>query len=258
MKQADALRHAFLGLDFDRLDAQAAARKVLTLARGNRFSYIVTPNVDHVVQLDRSGDSELAGAYRGADLCLCDSRNLARLARWSGIDLPVVTGSDLTRDLLVTVLPRAKLAVVGGDERIHRDLEALFPRFEWSFHTPPMGIRRDPAARTAIAEFVETVDADVVFLAVGAPQSEMICAEISQRGRARGVALCIGASLEFLTGAKYRAPLWMQRAGFEWLFRLLSEPGRLWRRYLLDGPRIFILWQQWNQRRDVNVARLPA
>ena len=185
MKQADALRHAFLGLDFDRLDAQAAARKVLTLARGNRFSYIVTPNVDHVVQLDRSGDSELAGAYRGADLCLCDSRNLARLARWSGIDLPVVTGSDLTRDLLVTVLPRAKLAVVGGDERIHRDLEALFPRFEWSFHTPPMGIRRDSGARTAIAEFVETVDADVVFLAVGAPQSEMICAEISQRGRAR-------------------------------------------------------------------------
>src|SRR3546814_15777850 len=90
-----------------------------------------------------------------------------------------------------------------------------------------MGIRHDPAARTAIAEFGEAAAADVVFLAVGAPQSEMVCADIGQRGRARGVALCIGASLEFLTGAKSRAPLWMQRAGFAWLFRLLREPQQI-------------------------------
>lgn len=258
MKQSDALRYAFMGLDFDRLDALAAAKKIVALARGNRFSYIVTPNVDHVVQLDRLNDPALAMAYRNAELCLCDSRNLARLARWSGINLPVVTGSDLTRDLLVAALPSAKIAVVGGDERIHGDLAALFPRFEWTFFTPPMGIRHDPAARTAIAEFVEAATADVVFLAVGAPQSEMVCAEINQRGRARGVALCIGASLEFLTGAKNRAPVWMRRTGFEWLFRLLSEPQRLWRRYLLEGPRIFILWQQWQQERKINVARLPV
>ena len=258
MKRPGALRYSFLGLDFDGLDALAAAKKIVALAREGRFSYIVTPNVDHLVQLDRSNDPAMALAYRDAELCLCDSRNLARLARWSGIDLPVVTGSDLTRDLLMAALPSAKIAVVGGDERIHGDLAALFPRFEWTFFAPPMGIRHDPAARTAIAEFVEAAAADVVFLAVGAPQSEMVCAEIGQRGRARGVALCIGASLEFLTGAKSRAPLWMQRAGFEWLFRLLSEPQRLWRRYLVDGPRIFILWQQWSHGREINVARLPV
>src|SRR3546814_1278567 len=105
----------------------------------------------------------MALAYRDAELCLCDSRNLARLARWSGIDLPVVTGSDLTRDLLMAALPSAKIAVVGGDESIHGDLAALFPRFEWTFFAPPMGIRHDPAARTAIAEFVEAAAADDVF-----------------------------------------------------------------------------------------------
>src|SRR3546814_15692315 len=86
----------------------------------------------------------------------------------------------------MAALPSAKIAVVGGDESIHGDLAALFPRFEWTFFAPPMGIRHDPAARTAIAEFVEAAAADVVFLAVGAPQSEMVCAEIGQRGRARG------------------------------------------------------------------------
>src|SRR3546814_9578453 len=101
MKRPGALRYSCRGLDFEGLDAWAAARKIVALAREGRFSDIVTPNVDHLVQLDRSNDPAMALAYRDAELCLCDSRNLARLARWSGIDLPVVTGSDLTRDLLM-------------------------------------------------------------------------------------------------------------------------------------------------------------
>ena len=84
-----------------------------------------------------------------------------------------------------------------------------------------------------------------IFSAIGAPQSELICALIRQRGEATGVGLCIGASLEFLTGAKRRAPRWMQKAGLEWLFRLANEPGRLWRRYLLEGPAIFWIWWRW-------------
>jgi len=85
----------------------------------------------------------------------------------------------------------------------------------------------------------------VYFFAVGSPQSELICSLIRQRNRTAGVGLCIGASLEFLTGSKLRAPHWMQRVGLEWLFRLVNEPTRLWRRYLLEGPVIFRIWWQW-------------
>src|SRR3546814_13775128 len=81
MKRPGALRYSFLGLDFDGLDALAAAKKIVALAREGRFSYIVTPNVDHLVQLDRSNDPAMALAYRDAKLCLSDSRNLAKLAR---------------------------------------------------------------------------------------------------------------------------------------------------------------------------------
>jgi N-acetylglucosaminyldiphosphoundecaprenol N-acetyl-beta-D-mannosaminyltransferase len=61
----------------------------------------------------------------------------------------------------------------------------------------------------------------------------------------QGVALCIGASIEFLLGRKTRAPRWMQMAGMEWIFRLLSEPRRLWRRYLFNGPRILSIVTRW-------------
>lgn len=240
-----ARRRAFLGVDFDCITPSAAAQRIRALAADGPFTYVVTPNVDHIVQLHRADDRELAAGYQAADLCLCDSRILAHLARWSGLALPVVAGSDLTRDLLAAVLPPCKIAVIGGDSGLHKELEARFSRFAWSFHQPPMGVRHNAAARAAIFDFVETSAADIVFLAIGAPQSEIVCAEIAARGQARGVALCIGASLEFLTGAKSRAPHWMQRASLEWLYRLLSEPRRLWRRYLVDGPRIFWIWWQW-------------
>lgn len=248
-------RSEFLGASFDRIDAAAAAARIVALAKKQLFTYVVTPNVDHIVQLQRSDDPILAMSYDNAALCLCDSRILAGLAFLSGIKLPVVTGSDLTCELITTRLARGKLLVIGGNPELHRALAADYPRFDWHFYEPPMGVRHDAHARTAIAEVVETRRADVIFFAIGAPQSEIVCAEILMRGRARGVALCIGASLEFLTRAKVRAPRWMQRRGLEWLFRLLSEPRRLWRRYLLDGPRIFVIWQRW---RHLNSVRLRA
>jgi exopolysaccharide biosynthesis WecB/TagA/CpsF family protein len=78
-------------------------------------------------------------------------------------------------------------------------------------------------------------------LAVGCPQQEILAKALQSRGRARGLALCIGASINFLTGGERRAPKWIQHAGFEWLYRLLNDPTRLAKRYLVRGPRIFLL-----------------
>ena len=250
-----ALRCEFLGLMFDRWSAAAVAARIVDLADSEAFSYVVTPNVDHIVQLFRSDNPQKIASYEHATLCVCDSRILQRLASWSGLDLPLVRGSDLTRDLLEEVIPSGKIAVVGGDPQFHRDIALRYPRFDWQFHQPPMGVRHNEKARIAIAEFVEASRADVIFFVIGAPQSELVCSEILERGRARGVALCVGASLAFLTGAKTRAPLWMQRASLEWLFRLLSEPRRLWRRYLIDGPEIFVIWRRWRREKS---ARLSA
>ena len=109
-------------------------------------------------------------------------------------------------------------------------------------HSPPMGFIRDPQAVEQTLRFVEAHSPfRFCFLAVGSPQQELLAQEIKQRGVARGLALCIGASINFLTGAERRAPRWIQLANLEWLYRLLQNPGRLARRYLVRGPRIFYL-----------------
>jgi exopolysaccharide biosynthesis WecB/TagA/CpsF family protein len=113
-----------------------------------------------------------------------------------------------------------------------------------------MGLRTNTEAQAAVAAFIETVRPHLVLLTVGAPQSEIVAQLVKARGQAKGVAICVGASLEFLTGEKRRAPRFVQAMGMEWAFRLLSEPRRLWRRYLVEGPAILAIWLRWRQRRN--------
>ena len=103
-----------------------------------------------------------------------------------------------------------------------------------------MGFIRDRAAVERCLEFIEDASPfRFCFLAVGSPQQEVLARAVGKRGRARGLALCVGASLNFLTDVERRAPVWMQHAGFEWLFRLLQAPQRMAYRYLVRGPRFF-------------------
>ena len=239
---------SFLGVRFDLLDEARALERVEALAEASRFAFVVTPNVDHVVRLHRQSDNEpLWACYDEAVLSLCDSRILKALARLSGVALEVVPGSDLTARILGARLPMAS-AVIGGDETLMQGLRARYPQVEWYHHAPPSGVLHDVEAQMDIVDFAERTPARLIFFAIGSPQSELVCSRIAARGKAVGVGLCVGASLEFLTGAKTRAPLWMQGLGLEWLFRLLSEPARLWRRYLVDGPAIFAIWWRWRFR----------
>lgn len=251
MNTASATR-GFLDLRISDLTLAEAVAAIVTMSRGARFSYVVTPNVDHVVMLHRASEATDAfrRAYACASLILCDSRILARLARLSGLRLSVVPGSDLTAALFRTgAFARRSVAIVGGDTRLPARLAMLYPDVRYAQHCPPMGVLRDPAAMEAIVAFVEHQQADVILFAIGAPQSEIAARLCSISSRTRGVALCVGASLEFLTNDKRRAPHWIQRLGMEWAFRLASEPRRLWRRYLVEGPRIFIIWWQWQRTR---------
>lgn len=235
----------FLGIRFDVVDHQSALAWVAELSRKPSFAYVVTPNVDHVVRLHevRAVDQALWDAYRGADAAICDSRVLARLATWSGIRLPAVPGSDLTAALVrIPMLKGRTVHVIGGDPDMVAVLRQDYPHLFWRQHTPPLGVLHNPEAQAAIVASVLETRADIVLFAIGSPQSELICARLKATGAARGVALCIGASIEFLAGRKRRAPRIWQRLGLEWLFRLACEPRRLWRRYLVKGPKIFLLW----------------
>ena len=184
----DPERIEFMGLTFDPLDTEGAVVELVRRAdRGCDFTYLVTPNVDHMVRLDAEPD--LRPLYTDAGMLVCDSRILELFAKFESKELPAAPGADIVEALI-------------------RDHE----RF--------------------------------AFLCVGSPQQEMVAREALRLGRGKGVALCCGASLEFLAGRVERAPLWMRNARLEWLHRLLSEPKRMWKRYLVDGPRIFAIWRK--------------
>ena len=242
---ADHRVQTFLGLRFDCLSIDEARAWVLDKAcQREKFTYVVTPNVDHVVTLhDRRADRALLAAYRDADLRLNDSRILESLALLAGRPLTVVPGSDLTEALLERHgLELRSVAIVGARPEVVEVLRARFPGVAFEAHHPPFGVRRDKHAQQAIIEFVERTLAPLTFFSFGAPQSELLCSALAARGIARTLVICVGAGIEYLSGHKRRAPKVLQSLRLEWLFRLAQEPSRLARRYLIRGPRILPIW----------------
>lgn len=207
-----------------------------------RYGYVVTPNVDHLIRCH--DDPKFRAAYADAAYVLMDSRFLASLLRLTkGIDMKVCTGSDLTAHLFTEVMrPTDQVLLIGGSETQAQTLATRFGLQSLQHFNPSMGFITRPQEVEVVLNFIESMSPfRFCLLAIGAPQQEFIAQMLKGRGRARGLVLCIGASINFLTGVEKRAPRWMQEASLEWAYRLTQDPGRLARRYLVRGPRIFRL-----------------
>ena len=250
----------FLELDFTPLDLTLALEAVIERPASAPFTYVVTPNVDQVVRLLRRR-SDLWPAYRAAWMTLCDSRILARLAHGDGRELPVVTGSDLTLRLFQEgIAPRDPIAILGGSEATVASIVERFGLVDVKHYNPPMGFIHDPRETARAVRFLVDAGARYSFLAVGSPQQEIVARRVAKARGSRGIGFCIGASLEFLSGEQERAPAVMQQMSLEWFFRLCSNPQRMWRRYLIEGPQIFRIHQDWRRRAPMpagSAARVP-
>lgn len=242
--------YEFIGAIFDPLSPMQTLTRAKWITAKHSFRFIVTPNVDHLVRLAKEPDI-FKPLYDASWLSVCDSRILELLAKVSGIPLKAVPGSDLTQQLFDHVITRDDtINVIGADAEIIANMKSQYGLTKINHHEPPFGLRHKPDAVKAAAEFVAKHPARYTFICVGSPQQEMVANACLERGDCVGLGLCVGASLEFLTGRVKRAPKWMQAARLEWLFRLLSEPKRLWKRYLIEGPKIFGLWVKWSFRKN--------
>ena len=227
----------FMTLDFADGDRPALLARVAAMARGP-YGYVVTPNVDHVIKLmDGRVEPEV---YGGAALNICDSRILAHLARLRGKALSVYPGSDLTADLLASAHDLT-IGVFGPDRAAFEDLVALYPGRRFTFIEAPMLTPGTPAWAAAV-DAAARADWDVLLACVSFPKQERFAHALRAAGRERGVALCVGASVDFLTGRQQRAPRLYQQLSLEWLHRLLTQPRRMFRRYVIEGPAIFGLF----------------
>jgi N-acetylglucosaminyldiphosphoundecaprenol N-acetyl-beta-D-mannosaminyltransferase len=105
-----------------------------------------------------------------------------------------------------------------------------------SAYSPPFGFERDPAATSHIIQLINGFKPDMLFVHVGAPKSEVWLHEHFDKLDVT-LAFSFGIALEYFAGTRRRAPQWVQRAGFEWLYRLCQEPGRLWKRYTIGSAQ---------------------
>ncbi len=206
-----------------------------------KYGYVATPNVDGLIRLHES--ASFRAAYAQAAYVLLDSRVAAFLFRlFYRVRIPVCPGSDLTVALLERVIrPDDRVLLIGSTEQQAQTLRERFGLKQLLHNNPPMGFIRDPAAVEACLQFIESASPfRFCLIAVGDPQGVIVAERLAARGRVRGLACIIGASIDFITGKQQRAPAWMQRIGFEWLYRLISNPRRLAWRYLVRGPKIFL------------------
>lgn len=230
---------AKLVLQFDNYDLDQFTQTAAGFGQTG-YGYVVTPNADHVIRLHE--DISFRALYATADYVLLDSRFLSHVLRLGkGIQLPVCTGSDLTEKLFNDVIkPDDALVLIGGSAEQAHQLAGRYGLRNLVHHNPPMGFIRDPLAVEECLQFIENHSPfRFCLLAVGAPQQEMLAQQLKSRGLARGLTLCIGASINFLTGEERRAPRWLQRCGMEWSYRLLQAPTRMAKRYLVRGLQVF-------------------
>ena len=240
------------GVWIDNGSMQEAVENVDRLIRDKQRAYVVTPNVDHIVRLQ--WDKEFRRVYENAALVLADGAPLLWAARYLGTPLmEKISGSDLTPALCEMAAAQGhKIFFLGGREGTAQEskevLEKRYPGIRIvGVYSPPMGFEKNETECQKILSMLRQTSPNILFVGLGTPKQEnWICRNGEQLPVA--VSIGIGATFEFMSNRVRRAPVWMQRWGLEWFWRLLMEPGRLWKRYLVDDPKFF--WFVWKQKRS--------
>ena len=226
--------------------AQAAIR------RDGAAQIVVTPNVDHVVRLESNPDFK--ARYAQADFIFADGMPVVWTSRLVGRPLPErVTGADL----FVALCRRAQaedwqVAVLGGDARIEEDIRQgfarSFPGLRVEILSPSMQYDPDGQEAREHAQRIRELAPRIVFVCLGMPKQEKWAFRYAPT-LPGGIILCAGMAMMFAIGMQSRAPLWMQRSGLEWLWRMGSEPRRMVRRYLVEDAKFLgLFWREWRGR----------
>ena len=235
-------RQDVIGAPIDVVYWGGAVATLLGWAAAGESRYVCACNVHSVVTAQR--DAALAASVRGADMVLPDGSPVAWLMRQSGHAAQQrVSGPDLMwRYFAAAAVYGESIFLYGGSsdtlERLSARIRAQFPGLRIvGTHSPPFRVLTVEEDQ-AVVDMINASGATTVWVSLGCPKQELWMAE--HCGRVKSVLIGVGAAFGFHAGTTRRAPPWMRRSSLEWLHRLLSEPRRLWRRYLTTNT-LFVL-----------------
>ncbi len=218
---------------------------------GQRGGVVFTPNVDHLMNLQR--DEEFYKIYQHSDYRVCDSKILYYVSRVLGQPIrEKISGSDLfpafyqyfqhQKDIEIFLLGAGEGVAVRAQKNInHRVGREMII----DCYSPPYGFEKDEVECQRIIDRINQSGATVLAVGLGAPKQEKWIIKNKHKLKNIRIFLAIGATIDFEAGEKPRSPQWMSELGIEWLYRLSSEPKRLWKRYLVDDlPFLWLVIQQ--------------
>ena len=243
------IRDSVLTMGVDVTTLSPAVDRVVDLGRSGLGGYVCLSNVHMCMETFDSPD--FASVVNQADLILPDGKPLSIAQQLLGHkEARQVRGQDIMNALCQVSGEKAiNIGFYGGASEDILDsvkgvLRAAYPDIKITFaYAPPFRALSD-AEDAEVTKQINAAEVDVLFVGIGCPKQENWMAE--HKSRIHCVTLGVGAAFDFIGGHKKYAPRWVQAIGCEWLFRLLAEPKRLWKRYLKNNPRfIYYLFLQW-------------
>lgn len=227
-----------MGVDVTNLNN--VLQQVDALGKSHKATYMCVSNVHMCMEVFDS--SEFSGVVNSADFVIPDGRPIFWAQRLLGHELAEqVRGQDIMNALCKSSgQNKLNIGFYGGGSdalltRVVTRLSNNFPDIKIVFtYSPPFR----PLTHEEDVEVIKKINescVNVLFVGTGCPKQERWMAE--HKDKLNCVMIGVGAAFDFIAGDKRHAPKWMQKIGLEWLFRLCSEPQRLWKRYLIQNPR---------------------
>lgn len=247
-------RMKFMNTEVDSLNMPEVLDRIDKLIQIKKNSYVVTPNVDHIVQLEK--DSELQKVYKNADLILADGKPLIWISNYYKTPIKEkVSGSDLFPLLCEMAGEKGyKMFFLGAAEgvaaRAATNLKKRYSNLEVAgVYSPPFGFEENEKEVEKILQMIIKSNVDILIVGLGAPKQEKFIFKYHDRLNVP-ISLGLGASLDFEAGNIKRAPKWMQKSGLEWLFRITQDPRRMFKRYIIDDIKIIRLVRKYKIKNE--------
>lgn len=238
-------RMKFMNTHIDNVTLAEALDEIDKLIAAKSDAFVVTPNVDHIVQIEKGG--VLAEVYDQADLILCDGKPLVWISRLYGTPIKEkISGSDLFPELCKRASEKGyRVFFLGAAEGVAaKAADILKRRFKGlrivGVYSPPYGFEKDMGETHHIIRMIKEAAPDILILGLGTPKQEKFILD-HRHDYNVPISFGLGASFDFTAGNVKRAPKWMADHGLEWLFRITQDPKRMVKRYLVDDLKIVSL-----------------
>lgn len=244
-------RMRLMNTEIDNLTMDETLDAIDSLIKEDNCSYVVTPNVDHIVQLEK--DEELKRVYENASLILTDGKPLIWISNWYKTPIKEkISGSDLFPRVCDLAAKKGyTMYLLGAAEGVaDKAAKNLMDKYKGlnivGTYSPPFGFEKDKVELKKIERQIQEVHPDISIVGLGCPKQEKYmyhhCKELDVP-----ISFGLGASIDFEAGNIKRAPRWMSEHGLEWLYRITQDPKRLAKRYLVDDMKIIRIARKYRR-----------